>query len=119
MTIAWSLTGGGTGTARDGSEGTGVTLATADGGEPLEAAGVEGMEGTADPADPGDGLEKEQQRCPGCQRAQAEACQAQAKMRLVLVGRRAQLETRQVLGAASDAGSNLGSRGSFRSSITD
>ena len=43
-----------TGTTRDGGEDAGVPLATADGGEPFGAAGVEGVEATADAADPSD-----------------------------------------------------------------
>lgn len=56
MTIIWSLTGGDTGTARDGGEDVGVPLAMADGGEPFGATGVEGMEATADAADPNDAV---------------------------------------------------------------
>jgi len=59
VTITWSLTGGDTGTARDGGEDTGVPLATADGGEPFGAAGVEGVEATADAVDPSDTVGEE------------------------------------------------------------
>ena len=54
VTITWSLTGGNTGTARDGGEDVGVPLGTADGGEPFGAVGVECVEATADAADPSD-----------------------------------------------------------------
>ena len=59
VAITWSLTGGDTGTTRDGGEDAGVPLATADGGEPFGAAGVEGVEATADAVDPSDAIGKE------------------------------------------------------------
>ena len=59
MTITWSLTGGDPGTARDGGEDADVPLATADGGEPFRAMGVEGVEATADAVDPSDAVREE------------------------------------------------------------